>query len=351
MKSTQPFTSIGINDVPAFGGKNASLGEMTQHLAGLGIRVPEGFAVSSEAFWTTLKENGVHSQIEKALAAVSAETLEGLSFASVTCRALIDRCVIPSSIALEILEAYHRMGSPAVAVRSSATAEDLPTASFAGQHESFLNVQGDEAVLDAVKNCYRSLYTERAIKYRIDNGFEHMKVALSAGVQRMVRSDIGSAGVAFTLDPETGFRNIIYITGAWGLGETIVQGAVNPDEFVLFKPTLFTDKNPLLRKVCGAKRNKLIYGTDKDQRTILVETTTAEQQQYVLREDEVIQLGKWCADIEKHYKMPMDIEWAKDGVTGELFILQARPETVHAQQQTFSLKEYTLKISFFFITT
>jgi pyruvate,water dikinase len=343
MRTTQPFTSIGINDIPSFGGKNASLGEMTQHLAGLGINIPEGFAISSEAFWKTLKENGVYDQIENALATISLTTLEGLSKASATCRSLIDRCEIPGSIALEILEAYHRMGSPAVAVRSSATAEDLPTASFAGQHESYLNIQGDEAVLAAVKNCYRSLYTERAIKYRIDNGFEHIKVALSAGVQRMVRSDMGSAGVAFTLDPETGFRNVIYITGAWGLGETIVQGAVNPDEFVLFKPTLFTGKNPLLRKVCGAKRNKLIYGTDKDQRTILVETTTAEQQQYVIREDEVIQLGKWCADIEKHYKMPMDIEWAKDGVTGELFILQARPETVHAQHKPISLKEYKLK--------
>jgi len=343
MKWTQPFSSIGIHDVAVFGGKNASLGEMTQHLSGLGIRIPEGFAVNAVAFRFFLQENGVYEKIAAALKTVSPKTLNGLREASADCRAFIDKCKLPSTLSTAILEEYHRMGSPAVAVRSSATAEDLPTASFAGQHESFLNVCGDDELLDAVKNCYRSLYTERAIKYRIDNGFDHMKVALSAGIQRMVRSDIGSAGVAFTLDPETGFSDVIYLTGAWGLGETIVQGAVNPDEFLVFKPTLTTANDPVLRKSRGAKKNKLIYGTSGDERTVLVATSEAEQRQFVLHQEEVIQIAKWCAAIEAHYKMPMDIEWAKDGITKELFILQARPETVHAQKRSLTLREYKLK--------
>lgn len=343
MNFTRPFSAIGIHDVAKYGGKNASLGEMSMNLTPLGIRIPEGFAVHADAFIEFLQHNQVYDQIAATLAAVSSTTLSGLQEASATCRRLIDECELPENLASSILDTYHKMGSPAVAVRSSATAEDLPTASFAGQHESFLNIQGDEEVLLAVKNCYRSLYTERAIKYRIDNGFDHMKVALSAGIQRMVRSDVGSAGVAFTLDPETGFRNVIYITGAWGLGETIVQGAVNPDEFLIFKPTLQLVKNPVLRKTLGAKKNKLVYGADNATRTKLVETTEKEQDNFVLSQEEIITIANWCAAIEKHYQMPMDIEWAKDGVTGELFIVQARPETVHTQKKSLTINEYQLK--------
>ena len=337
------LNTIRIDQVTQFGGKNASLGEMTVQVEKEGIHVPEGFAVSTDAFERTLLHNDIKYRLDELLKRINPLTLDGLAEASNACRNLIDHCELPLDLKDEIIAAYKQMGAPSVAVRSSATAEDLPTASFAGQHESFLNVEGEQALLKAVLHCYRSLYSERAIKYRLDNGFEHMKVALSVGIQKMVRSDLGSAGVIFTLDPESGFRNVIYITGAWGLGEAVVQGAVNPDEFLVFKPTLKSEYNPLLRKVLGTKKNKLVYDTTGENTTKLIETTTEEQKQFVLQQEEIIQLAQWSAAIEKHYHQPMDIEWAKDGITNELYFVQARPETVHAHHGHLTLKEYKLK--------
>ncbi|MBA3901469.1 MAG: phosphoenolpyruvate synthase, partial [Bacteroidetes bacterium] len=228
------------------------------------------------------------------------------------------------------------------AVRSSATAEDLPTASFAGQHDSFLNVKGAENLLNTIHKCYVSIFNDRAIKYRIDNGFDHLKVALSVGVQRMVRADTGSAGVAFTIDPESGFKNIIYITSAWGLGENIVQGAVNPDEFYVFKPSVSNKNKSIISRKMGTKENKMVYADGREKDIVNIETTQKERTIFSITDKDVETLAEWCAIIEKHYQMPMDIEWAKDGNTGELFIVQARPETVHGQKKAISIKEYKL---------
>lgn len=337
------FKDFGISEVPRFGGKNASLGEMIRQLSSKGIRVPDGFALEAEAYYTMLRENQVFDELESTLSAIDPATLSGLAEAGKKCRELIDGCKLPEDLIRDITSSYQKLGSPVVAVRSSATAEDLPTASFAGQHESFLNISGIDAVLDAVKKCYRSLFNDRAIKYRIDNGFEHMKVALSAGIQRMVRSDLGSAGVAFTLDPESGFRDIIYITGAWGLGESVVQGAVNPDEFIVFKTTMKSGHQPILQKRIGAKKNKMVYASGSSKTTEFIETPVSQQEAFVLNDEEINVIARWCLDIEKHYNMPMDIEWAKDGETNELFILQARPETVHTQKTSPAIHEYKLK--------
>lgn len=252
---------------------------------------------------------------------------------------------MPTALSEAIKTAYEELASDddsfSVAVRSSATAEDLPTASFAGQHDSFLNIKTTAAVIQACQRCYVSLFNDRAIKYRIDNGFNHMQVALSVGVQQMVRADVGASGVAFTLDPETGFRNAIYLTGAWGLGENIVQGAVDPDEFVLFKPTLEKGQDALLKKRLGAKERTMIYEAGAG--TVNTKTSADKRNQYVLSEPEILQLGKWCQAIETHYGQPMDIEWAKDGLTGKIYIVQARPETVHGHSRVRTTKTYKLK--------
>lgn len=342
MRYCYPFEEINNSQVAEFGGKNASLGEMIGQLLNTGIRIPTGFAVHADAYLHTLQENGIFDVISEALLKIDVRTLSGLKEAAETCRKLIDECELPEAIRQEVLLRYAAMGWPAVSVRSSATAEDLPTASFAGQHESFLNITSEESLIRSIRDCYRSLFSERAIKYRIDNGFPHMKVALSVGIQRMVRSDLGSAGVAFTLDPETGFRNVVYITGAWGLGEIVVQGAVTPDEFVVFKNSVISGHHAILKHTLGAKENKITY-KESGGGTETVATTAPEQQCYVLNDDEVTRLAGWCMAIEHHYGMPMDIEWAKDGKTGELFILQARPETVHSRMERPTIKEYTLK--------
>ncbi|MFM8431988.1 MAG: phosphoenolpyruvate synthase [Bacteroidota bacterium] len=337
------FSEITRQDVARFGGKNASLGEMTRSLERAEVKIPTGFAIDASAFETTLRSNGVWDKIMSVLSTVDKNTLAGLEEASEICRKLVSECRFSRELQAEITSAYRAMGSPSVAVRSSATAEDLPNASFAGQHESFLNVEGETELMKAVTACYQSLYTARAIKYRMDNGFVHENVTLSVGIQRMVRSDKGSAGVAFTLDPETGFKNVIYLTGAWGLGETVVQGAVNPDEFLLFKPAVIGSSDPILRKTLGSKLQKLVYAENEKSGTALVDTPEEQRKEFVLTDTEVRVIGKWCDVIEKHYGMPMDIEWAKDGITGEIFILQARPETVHAQRKKPFISEYELK--------
>jgi len=345
MTFCMPFSHIRNTDVASVGGKNASLGEMFNQLAPLGIRIPDGFAVTAAAYRLFLKANHLQESLAQTLAALDTVHLSNLPEIGKKCRQLVACATLPESVAEQVRQSLATLAGDeaiSVAVRSSATAEDLPTASFAGQHDSFLNIEGEAAVLMAIHRCYISLFNDRAIKYRVDNGFEHMQVALSVGVQRMVRSDKGSAGVAFTLDPESGSDKVIYITSAWGLGENIVQGAVNPDEFYVFKPSVAQGRHGLISRKLGAKENKMIYSQGTERPIANVETSPQERGVYSLDMADVETLGRWCYDIEQHYQMPMDIEWAKDGITGELFIVQARPETVHRQKQALNIKEYKL---------
>lgn len=340
-----PYRELRNTDVPRVGGKNASLGEMFNRLAEAGIRVPDGFATTAEAFRGFLRENSLEAGLHAALDGLDTETLDNLAEVGARCRQLILDAPLPAELQSAITAAYAELDPGqqiSVAVRSSATAEDLPDASFAGQHDSFLNISGEAALLDAVRRCYASLFNDRAIKYRIDNGFEHMDVALSVGVQRMVRSDVGSAGVAFTLDPESGNNNVIYITGAWGLGENVVQGAVNPDEFYLFKPAIGQLPRAIVHRRLGAKEHRMVYAEGAGKPVVNIETTALERAAFCLSDAEVETLGQWCQRIEEHYGMPMDIEWARDGRSGELFIVQARPETVHQNRSGLTLKEYRL---------
>lgn len=344
-----PFENVTMADLPRVGGKNASLGEMIRKLSKLEIAIPDGFAITVEAFYDFLSFNSLSPQIQRVLDRLDRTGLENLSEIGSSCRDLIMRGTFPEAVEQAIKAAYNdlvaRHGEAlSFAVRSSATAEDSPTASFAGQHDSFLNISGADNIVQTVRQCYASLFNDRAIKYRIDNGFSDMQVGQSVGVQIMVRSDKGSAGVAFTIEPESGNENIIYITGAWGLGESVVQGAVNTDEFYLFKSAIDKGKNSLVYRTLGDKQQMLVYGeSSADKKTAWRETAAALRDQYVLTDEEVLLLGKWCLDIEKHYRLPMDIEWAKDGITGKLFIVQARPETIHGQHKQLSLKEFTLK--------
>jgi pyruvate,water dikinase len=343
-----PFGNLTMQNLSQVGGKNASLGEMIEKLSSLGIEVPDGYAITVEAYVEFLSFNAISSLLQSTLNRLDHKTLSNLPEVGKQCRDIIMRSEFPDELKKAIRKTHLHLVethglNPSFAIRSSATTEDSPTASFAGQHDSFLNVRGADQVLQAVKQCYCSLFNDRAIKYRIDNGFSDMQVGLSVGVQIMVRSDKGSAGVAFTIEPETGNENLIYITGAWGLGESVVQGAVNTDEFYVFKPALENNnKNGLICRQLGSKQQMLVYG-DGDRKTVWEQTTPALRDQYVLSSDEVNQLGAWCATIEKHYEMPMDIEWAKDGLTQKLYIVQARPETIHNRQKKLSFKEFSLK--------
>jgi pyruvate,water dikinase len=345
-KYTIPYSKIRNKDVALVGGKNASLGEMISELSALGIKIPDGFATTAATFQDFLKENELEEALQESLNQLQTEDMGNLAEVGKQCRDLMAKGTFKKEMKQDFLEAYRILGGGkaiAVAVRSSATAEDLPTASFAGQHDSFLNIEGEETLLKAIHNCYISLFNDRAIKYRVDNGFDHMQVALSAGVQKMVRSDMSSAGVVFTIDPETGFKNIIYITSAWGLGENVVQGAVNPDEFYAFKPSLEKGKKSVIFKKMGAKENKMVYATGGERPVKNILTSILERQNFSLELDEVELLADWCYKIEKHYGMSMDIEWAKDGISGELFIVQARPETVHGEKEGVKVREYSLK--------
>jgi len=344
-----PFKKINLTHLSETGGKNASLGEMFNKLQPLGIKVPDGYAITSSAYKYFLAQNKIEDKLKKLLDTIDSKTLSNLPEVAKQCRALVASAKLPEDVKQEIVKAYRTLDIPgdqpfAVAVRSSATAEDLPTASFAGQHDSFLNIEGDENLLLAVHKCYVSLFNDRAIKYRIDNGFEHMLVALSVGVQRMVRSDKSCAGVIFTIDPESGFQNAIYITGAWGLGENVVQGAVNPDEFWVFKPSLDKNKAAIIGRKLGDKEHTMVYATDPlaDKPIRNMETPAFKRSQWILNDAEVQQLAKWSYDIEKHYAMPMDIEWAKDGEDNQIYIVQARPETVHSQKTYGKIKNYKL---------
>jgi pyruvate,water dikinase len=341
-----PFSALTLADVPKVGGKNASLGEMVRALSARGVAVPDGFATTADAFRAFLARDGLRERIAELLAGLDTRDSEALASAGLAVRNTILAAPLPDDLVRAVLAAYHELGPNLdVAVRSSATAEDLPDASFAGQQETFLNVRGDAALLDAVRRCIASLYTDRAISYRVDMGFAHEAVALSVGVQRMVRSDLACSGVMFSIDTETGFPDVVLVTGAWGLGETVVQGAVNPDEFVVFKPALARGMAPILQKTLGSKELKMIY----DPRgTRTVPTPPADRDRFVLADDEVLTLARWACIIEEHYsglrgsRSPMDIEWARDGRTGELFIVQARPETVTSQRAADVLERWVL---------
>lgn len=339
------FDRLRIQDVGKVGGKNASLGEMYQQLNPLGIHIPNGFAVTAEAYRLFLFENGLEDLILDCLRELDQTHFSNLREVSQTIKERILLGKIPESLELEIRSAYRSLCLEAgreldVAVRSSATAEDLPGASFAGQHDSFLNIRGEEALLEKVKACFASLYNARAIKYRHDKGFDKHVIALSVGVQAMVRADLASSGVIFTIEPETGFQDAILITGCWGLGENIVQGAVIPDEFLVFKPSLEKGKSAIISKKAGSKTKTMVYSEVGG--VINLDTDPAKQRKLVLKDEEIETLGKWAVAIEKHYQMPMDIEWAKDGIDGKLYIVQARPETIHSEKDPYLLKEYTL---------
>ncbi len=342
------FENLRRIDVAKVGGKNSSLGEMIQTLGQRGVDVPAGFATTADAYWNYVDENGIRD----AMAALIADWTTGkasLAETGAAVRKLFLRGDWPKETAEAIIAAYRELSRRAgradasVAVRSSATAEDLPDASFAGQQETFLNVAGEKALLDACRRCFASLFTDRAISYRQAKGFDHMKVALSIGVQQMVRSDIGGSGVMFSIDTETGFDKVVLINAAWGLGENVVQGAVNPDEYQVFKPLLDQPSlRPIIAKKKGAKAIKMIYGTG-DQPTRNVPTSRAEREAFVLTDEEILTLARWAATIEQHYGCAMDMEWARDGETGRLYIVQARPETVQSNREAAVFKAYHIK--------
>ena len=337
MKYIKKFSEIGIKDIQLVGGKNASLGEMFNHLKSNGIDIPDGFATTTFAYWDFLEYNTLKEGISALLNELDTVNFYNLALIGSQIRMLILAGNFNNRFESAVSEALSELcGTYAteiqLAVRSSATAEDLPNASFAGQQESYLNIEGIDELLIACKKCYASLFTDRAIKYRFDNGFDHMKVALSIGVQKMVRADLASSGVVFTLEPETGFKDVIYITGAWGLGENVVQGVVNTDEVYIYKPNLFTNKISMLSKKLGEKELTMVYATTADNqlKTINNKTTLENQQKFILSDEEFIFLAQQCLIIEQHYGTAMDIEWAKDGLDGKIYILQARPETIHS---------------------
>ncbi|MFT4249961.1 MAG: phosphoenolpyruvate synthase [Candidatus Woesearchaeota archaeon] len=348
------FDQLSINDVPLVGGKNASLGEMYRELSGEGVKVPNGFAVTANAYRYFLASAGLPERIQEILSDLDTSDMENLSSRGQQVRNAILAAEFPQDLKDSIIEAYGHLCKEYgemtdTAVRSSATAEDLPDASFAGQQETFLNIHGHAALLEACKKCFASLFTNRAISYRVDKGFDHFSIALSIAVQKMVRSDKASSGVMFSIDTESGFKEAVFIGAAWGLGENVVQGAVNPDEYYVFKPTLKEGKKPIIGKELGAKKIKMVYTRDSADPVKNIETPEAQQKMFCLGDDEILKLAEWACIIEEHYSAhhnrycPMDMEWAKDGETGELFIVQARPETVHSTKDANVLQKYVLK--------
>jgi pyruvate,water dikinase len=339
-------------DLPLVGGKNASLGEMLRELSPLGIRVPDGFAITADAYRDFLASAGLVERIDALLADLDPQDIPRLRQCGSAVRHAILAADLPSDLAEQIGDAYARLSGGdfiGVAVRSSATAEDLPTASFAGQQETYLNVQGPTALLETCRRCFASLFTDRAISYRLERGFDHRKVALSIGVQRMVRADLAASGVMFTIDTETGFRDAVLINAAYGLGENVVQGTVNPDEYTVFKPTLRTGHRPILQTVIGSKEIKLIHDIGGGRMVRNVPVAPGERVRPAIPEDDILQLARWACLIEDHYSArrgqptPMDIEWAKDGQSGELFIVQARPETVQSRRSAEVVETYSLE--------
>ena len=349
------FSELSIDDVALVGGKNASLGEMYRELMAQGIKVPNGFAITADAYRYTMEQANAWPDLREALHGLKVNDVEDLARRAHLAREIVYRAPLPADLTTQILEAYAKLQQEygaqlTVAVRSSATAEDLPTASFAGQHETFLNIAGEARLLESVRRCFASLFKDRAIRYRIDNGFDHLKVFLSVGVMKMVRADQASSGVIFTLDTESGFRDVVFITGAWGLGENVVQGTVDPDEFYVFKPTFNAGRRAVLRRSLGSKEVRMVYASAAGRETTRnVPTPRDDQQRFCLNDDEVLQLAEAAIKIEDHYSekaghpMPMDMEWAKDGIDGNLYIVQARPETVASRKASNMLEEYVLE--------
>ena len=342
------FQNLGINDVDKVGGKNASLGEMISHLSHLGVSVPGGFATTAEAYRSFLKSSGLDERIHSLLDSLNVEDVTALAAAGKKIRQWVVDAPFSPELEQEIREGYAQVCGTqtdvAVAVRSSATAEDLPDASFAGQQESFLNIRGAENVLHAVKEVFASLFNDRAISYRVHQGFDHKEVALSAGIQRMCRSENGASGVMFTIDTESGHPDMVFLTAAYGLGEMVVQGAVNPDEFYVHKPTLAKGKPSVIRRTLGSKAEKMIYSPEATtgKSVEIVAVPEAQRQQFCLSDKEILQLAEQAVTIEKHYGRPMDIEWGKDGDNGQIYILQARPETVRSRMSNQTLQRFRL---------
>ena len=348
-----PLEAVGLEAIGDVGGKNASLGEMIRALSAEGVRVPGGFATTAAAYRHFISSGDLQQELHTILDGLDSHDIAQLQAAGAAARSLLLNAALPADLEQAILEAYRQLDvagaseAASVAVRSSATAEDLPDASFAGQQETYLNVQGEAALLAACRRCFASLFTDRAISYRQINGFDHFEVALSIGVQRMVRADRACSGVMFSIDTETGFRNAVLLTAAYGLGENVVQGAVNPDEYLIFKPTLEQGFAPILSQRLGSKAIRMIYGDHGSTRN--VEVPAEDRARYALSQEEALELARWACRIERHYSerrgqpTPMDIEWAKDGISGELFILQARPETVESRRSTNLLRSWHLE--------
>ena len=348
------FEELGIEDIPLVGGKNASLGEMYQLLVPKGVPVPNGFAITAEAYRYVLKENGIWEELKTLIGALNPHDVQDLRRRGEKARQMIYQASLPADLQAEMMAAYAELRQLcgehiSLAVRSSATAEDLPTASFAGQQDTYLNIHGEAMFVDSCKRCFASLFTDRAIHYRIDQGFDHFTVALSIGVQQMVRSDLASSGVMFSIDTETGFQDSVFITGAWGLGENVVQGAVDPDEFFVHKPTFKKGFRAILKRHLGSKKIKMVYAEGSTKEPVRnVPTNKAERNRFCISDQEALVLAEYAIKIEEHYsaqagyQKPMDMEWAKDGLTGELFIVQARPETVASQVSGHTLKSYEL---------
>ncbi|HEY7051946.1 MAG TPA: phosphoenolpyruvate synthase [Mycobacterium sp.] len=343
------FEEFGISDVPLVGGKNASLGEMYRKLSGQGVLVPNGFATTADAYRHTLEAAGAWERLRDALDGLDPDDVVDLARRGKRAREIVYGAGLPDDVAEQIRSGYRRLQQEygddvSLAVRSSATAEDLPTASFAGQQDTFLNIRGEETLLDACRRCFASLFTDRAIHYRVDQGFDHLKIALSIGVMKMVRSDLASSGVMFSLDTESGFRDVVFITGAYGLGENVVQGAVDPDEFYVHKPTFAAGHRAVLRRMLGDKAVKMIFAEGSTKITTRnIPTPKADRQHFCLGDDDVLELADYAMKIERHYGRPMDIEWAKDGVDGRLYVVQARPETVASQRTPLLLESYHLQ--------
>ncbi len=349
MKDILWFKELTIKDIPKVGGKNASLGEMYQKLAKQGIRVPYGFAITAGAYFQFIKETGIDKKIRTILQGLDTGNVKDLAKKGAAVRQAILSVEFPNDLKTEISLAYQELSKHSkrtnvdVAVRSSATAEDLPDASFAGQQESYLNITGEHDLLEAVKKCMASLFTDRAISYRVDKKYDHFKIGLSVGVQKMVRSDLASSGVMFSIHTETGFKNAVVINASWGLGEYVVKGSITPDEYLVFKPTLKTGHQSIIGKELGSKKHKLVYATGGNKSTQDMEVSVNDQNRYVLTDAEILQLAKWACQIEEHYKKPMDMEWAKDGQDNKLYLVQARPETVESRANPNIIEDYILQ--------
>ena len=351
------FNELGIEDVPLVGGKNASLGEMYRMLNKQGVSIPNGFAITANAYFYLLEKAGIKEKIKKILSDLDTKNMHNLQERGRKVRKLIREAKMPPELRKQIIDSYRKLSKQYktsmvdTAVRSSATAEDLPDASFAGQQDTYLNIRGPNALIKACNDCFASLFTDRAISYRVDKGFDHFSIGLSIAVQKMVRSDKSCSGVMFSIDTESGFKDVVFITGAYGLGENVVQGAVNPDEYYVFKPTLAKGKNAIISKEVGSKRIKMVYTNKGDKPVMNVPVPEVDRHKFILNDKEILTLAKWAVIIEKHYSKkakyfkPMDMEWAKDGITGKLFIVQARPETVHSQKSKNVLEKYVLQES------